>query len=397
MVRTDEDEGGGPGRAWKPLAGVQVLDLSRLLPGAFATKVLVDLGASVDKIEPPVGGDPLRGLPPHVEGLNAAFRLLHRGKRSVAIDLKRPEGRQVLLDVLSRYDVLLESFRPGVMEGWGLGPGVLRRHHPGLVFCSLNGYGRSGPMAERAGHDLNFLARSGVLGAVWAGKGEPPPPPPVQAADVGGALYAVAGILAALSERGRTGRGRTLDVALTDAAVGFGVVALAFAWAAPRFGARSMLSGGLAVYGTYRTADGGAVALAALEPKFWMRFCEASGFDGGLEDLLPGPHQEALRERLAAFFASRPRAHWERLAERTDCCLEPVLGPEELRADPRTMRRGLVEEGGDGFPTFATPLGAAVGGEVPSLGEHTEEVLLEAGVSRERIDVLRSRGVLGGE
>ncbi len=385
-----------PARPWRPLAGVRVLDLSRLLPGGFATMVLADLGAAVDKVEPPFGGDYLRALPPHVDGLNAAFRVLHRGKRSVAIDLKREEGRAVLLDLLPRYDVLLESFRPGVLSSWGLGHETLLERHPSLVLCALSGYGQQGPLSGRAGHDLNFLARSGVLGAVWDEESEPPPPPPMQAADVGGALYAVAGVLAALAERERTGRGRLLDVSLCEASAGFGLLALAFAWAAPSFGARAMLSGGLAPYGVYRTADGGAVALAALEPKFWRRFCEASGFEGSMEDLLPGPHQASLKERLRAHFALRDRAEWERLAEEADCCLEPVLRPEESPTDRQHAARGLFTPSGTGMPRLATPLGAPAAGEAPRLGEHTEAVLREAGISPEQMERLRRAGVLGG-
>ncbi len=380
---------------WRPLAGVRVLDLSRLLPGGFATMLLADLGAQIDKVEPPKGGDYLRGLPPHVEGVNAAFHLLHRGKRSVAIDLRDERGREMLLRLLPRYDVLVESFRPGVMARLGLAPATLCARHERLVLCSLSGYGQQGPLAGRAGHDLNFLARSGALGATADPRQPPPPPPPMQAADVGGALYAVTGIVAALAERERTGRGRWLDVALADAAAGFGLLALAFAWASPDYPARHMLSGGMANYALYRTADDGFVSLAALEPKFWKAFCEAAGVPHDPSALLPGPHHGPLREYLAERFAQAPRSHWEAVAERADCCLEPVLRPEELPDDPQHRARGtFAGQMADGLPRLATPLAAAAPGRAPELGEHTAEVLAEAGLSQGEVSALREAGVI---
>jgi len=329
------------------LSGVRVLDLSRLLPGPFASLVLSDLGATVDKVEEALGGDYVRHMPPLVApqgdaaaGDQSAFFLaLNRGKRSIALDLKKKSAKDALLRMVGRYDVLLEQFRPGVLARLGLAPEALREAHPRLVVCSLTGYGQDGPLAARAGHDVDYLARAGILGQQGP-SGAAPQIPGFQLADVGGGLWSVVGILVALAKRAQTGEGAFVDVSMTEASMGFGILGLA-AQLAGKEQARGdePLSGGLAGYGVYATKDGKAVALGALEPKFWMTFCGAVGLPVDGTSMVPGPHQKDVRAQVAAIFAQRTRAEWEAFAKDHDVCLEPVLDPAELTSDAHLVAR----------------------------------------------------------
>lgn len=377
----------------RPLDGIRVLDLSRLLPGPCATMVLADLGAQVDKVEDPQGGDYLRFMPPHHEGLNAPFRMLNRGKRSLVLDLKRPEGRDALLRLIGGYDVLVESFRPGVMKKLGLGWDVLSAANERLVYCAITGYGQDGPLAHRAGHDIDYLARAGVLGLTGPESG-PPQIFGVQLADIAGALFGVNGILAALVGRGRTGKGRFVDVSMCEAAMPFATFGLMSAFAGEEVArGLSALAGAIAPFGTYATKDGRAMALGALEPKFWLAFCAAVGLEGDMSALAPGPHQVELKERVRALFASRTFAEWCAIASATDCCLEPVLLPAELLDDPQHVARGALPRDGS-LPYVRTPgADAPASGPAPAQGEHSEAILREAGLGTEEIAALRASGV----
>ncbi len=377
----------------RPLEGLRVLDLSRLLPGPFATLVLADLGATVDKIEDPGGGDYLRHMPPIVAGESAAFNLLNRGKRSVVLDLKKESGRDALAKMVGRYDVIFDQFRPGVLARLGLDPQKLREAHPRLIVCSLTGYGQSGPLAMRAGHDLNYLARAGVLGAQGPAGG-PPQVPGFQLADVSGGLWSVIAILAAIAERDKTGNGAMLDVAMTDGVLGFAstAVAAALAGAAPR-GGDDTLTGGIAPYNTYLSKDGASISLAALEPKFWMTFCAATGVEADMGALLPGPHQAALKEKVAAVFAARTRDEWARFADQHDCCVEVVLTPAEITSDDHLRARALffsLDTPRGPVPQLRTPVTPhdEAFSAPPRSGEHTREVLREAGFDDDAIDAL---------
>ncbi|AUX41394.1 carnitine dehydratase [Sorangium cellulosum] len=385
----------------RPLLGTRVLDLSRLLPGPFASLVLADLGATVDKIEDVAGGDPLRHVPPQIAGESAAFQLLHRGKRSAALDLKRPEGRDAFRRLAATYDVLLDQFRPGVLDRLGLGHALLRADNPRLIVCALTGYGQSGDLAARAGHDLNYVARAGLLGAQGPAEG-PPQVPGSQVADVSGGLWCAIAILAALRERDRTGRGAELDIAMTDGALGFALPSLAAALAAsdPAPGearGEAPLTGGLAVYNTYLSKDGHAMTLGALEPKFWIAFCEGAGIEPDLRALVPGPHQVELKQRLAAVFRERTRAEWETIARERDCCLEPVLDPRAAASDPHLVSRGLlfdIPSPRGRIPQIRTPVtprGIAFA-PAPRAGEHTRAVLRDAGFSDDDVDALIRAG-----
>jgi len=387
-----------------PLAGVRVLDLSRLLPGPYATLVLADLGADVVKVEEPRGGDYLRWIPPLAGAQSGAFHALNRNKRSLALDLKAEGGAAVLRRLARGSDVLVESFRPGVLDRLGVGHEALRAESPRLVTCAITGYGQDGPYRDLAGHDLNYCAIAGALAV--NGPRETPLPYGVPPADlVGGAWVAVAGILAALHRRAATGEGGFVDVSMTDGVLGMLAMPLGTAWArgTPLRRGEELLSGAAACYRTYRTQDGRHVALGALEPHFFRRFCEAVGrpelADRQLDRDGRGPVEE-----LEALFLTRTRDAWARLGREHDVCLTPVLEGDEPSQDPQLRERGLFGEvanpwEGKTFPALATPVrvdGARVPFRpAPALGADTDAVLNEAGFTEEEISTLRARGVAG--
>lgn len=363
-----------------PLAGLLVVDLSRYLPGPYASRLLRDLGARVIKVEEPESGDPVRDAPPRRGGRGALAELLLPGVESVALDLKRDGGREVLLALLERADVLLESLRPGKLASFGLPPEELRRRFPRLVICSLSGYGQDGPQAARAGHDLTYQALSGLLAPTAR-------MPALPVADIVGAWSAALSILAALYERDRPGggEGAWIDAPLYDAALHANVMA----WASEADEARDLhvpgytlpLTGAWHAYHLYRAADGGFVAFAALEPRHWARFCDEVGRRKWRQrQYESGP---AMRRELEALFASRPRDEWTDLFTRLDFPGEPVLSAAEALAHPQAVARDVVREGDDGLVRFDFP--ARFDGErpagpqsgVPALGEHTTAILAE--------------------
>jgi alpha-methylacyl-CoA racemase len=383
----------------QPLSGVKVLDLSRLLPGPLASLVLADLGALVDKIEDTSGGDYLRVMPPHVGDTSSVFLALNRNKRSAVLDLKKAEAKEALLRMVRGYDVLLEQFRPGVLDRLGLSHATLLEANPRLVVCALTGYGQDGPLAQRAGHDLNYLARAGVLG-MQGPLDAPPTVPGFQLADVSGGLYAVIGIMGALMERARTDRGQVVDVAMIETAMPFAIAGfgLLFGKQPPR-GGGDALTGGIGPYQTYATKDGRAMALASLEPKFWLSFCQGVGVSPDMSNLVPGPHQAELIGKLRAIFAEKTQAEWITFAAERDCCLEPVLSPEEAMNDAHLAARGMFFEMDSAWGKLAqmrTPLTPRERAHAPPprQGEHTDAILREAGYDDAAIATMRAAGAI---
>ncbi len=349
-----------------PLEGLRVVDLSRLLPGPWCTWLLTSLGAEVIRIEDPSGSDYTRTLPPVVEGTSVFFASLHRGKRSVAIDTRHPREQEALRALLGTADVLVEGFKPGTLARSGLDPAELARAFPRLVVASITGYGQTGPLSQEPGHDLNYLGYAGVV----AGIGAPELPFPIQVADVaGGALMAAAGICAALVGRERTGRGRWLDISMTEGVLALLMphVATAVAEGRDHVPGGEMLTGGYGAYRTYRCADGGLVTLGALEPKFWARFLQKIE----RPDLAPVP------EDLAALFSTRSRDDWVELLD--GCCVGPALGVTELPRHPLFVERSMFETV-LGLPMPRSPFPWSPDPVVPSLGQDTEAVLSALGL-----------------
>jgi alpha-methylacyl-CoA racemase len=395
-----------------PLDGVRVLDLSRLLPGGFCSLLLADFGADVLKVEDTGMGDYIRWATPYYEGAedsakSALFLALNRGKRSMRLNLKSAEGRDVLLRAVREADVVLESFRPGVLDRLGVGYEAMREVNPAIVYCAITGYGQDGPLRDRSGHDMNYLGLVGLLGLTGDADG-----PPVQAAgqiaDVGGgALMAAFGILAALRERDRSGEGQLVDVSMADGALSW------LAMVAARYLAEQVvphrgdleLAGSLICYRPYECADGW-VTLGALEPKFWQAWCRGVGREDLVEHQFAGPGSEAHRE-VEAIFCARTREEWRAFASEHDCCLEPVLELDEaLDSELVRAREMVVELDQPGAQRPVRLLGVPVKlsrtpGDAnrapgPGLGEHTREVLAALGYDEQEIAALLESGAAAG-
>jgi alpha-methylacyl-CoA racemase len=378
------------------LEGVRVLDLTRYIPGPYCTMLLGDLGADVVKVEEPGLGDPTRALPPVVGSDSAVHASLNRNKRSIAVDLRSETGASVVRRLAATADVLVEAFRPGVMDRRGLGAETLCADNPRLVYCSVTGYGREGPQAARAGHDVNYVALGGLL----AGNRDSQRRsvlPATQVADMTGGLLAVVGILAALQARERTGRGQVVSVSLLDSVLGLMTLPITRALAGG--GSIEELSGAYACYRVYRCRDGLELAVGALEPKFWERLCRALGLEKYLaRQWAGGAQRDEATSAFAAVFAGRDRADWLRHLSSEDVCVEPVLEPvEAAEAAPRSTVEHAA--GGTRLRTVAPPVRlaatpAAIRRAAPGLGEHTGDVLAEAGFTGPEIDALREEGVL---
>ncbi|WP_027717511.1 CaiB/BaiF CoA transferase family protein [Desulfovirgula thermocuniculi] len=387
---------------YRLLENMKVLDLTRLLPGGYATMLLADLGAQVLKVEDTVAGDYMRDLGPRLGEMSVWYHAINRNKKSVRLNLKSPDGREIFLRLVREYDVLVESFRPGVMERLGLGYRELAEINPRLVYCSLTGFGQSGPHSQRPCHDINCLALAGAL-ALTGQRDGPPIPPGVQVADLGGALTAAVGILAAYVRSAATGQGAYLDVAMLDVAVSWMTLYLTQYLAGagePRRG-EEFLNGGLPCYGVYRTGDGRFVAVGNLEPKFWENFCRAAG----RPDLIPlqFARDGEARRRVEEFFARLTRAEIEELFGRADTCLEPVLEVGEVPQHPQVKARNiLIEQPAEGGTIITVGLPLKIQGagvlpvrEAPAPGQHTREVLLSLGYSEEEVGQFLATGVAG--
>jgi crotonobetainyl-CoA:carnitine CoA-transferase CaiB-like acyl-CoA transferase len=394
----------------QPLSGIRILDLSRLLPGAYASQMMADFGADVIKVEEPGSGDYGRFMPPHgAGGMSLYYLAINRNKRSITLNLKSAEGREIFLRMVRKADVVLESFRPGVLERLGLGYEELKEVNPGLIYCAISGYGQDGPYRLRAGHDLNYAGYAGMLNYNRGLHGEPAMPATQFGDLAGGSFMAVIGILTALVGRNETGEGRAIDVSMTE-----GVMALLplFAGAylntgeAPQPG-RSALDGGLPCYNIYETADGRHITLAALEYKFWHTFCTHIGH---LELLPfhspagPGEREQAI-DMLRGIFKTKTRDQWMAELADIDACVGPVYSLDEALNDSHAQARGVsvtgekLPETGETFrtlPSFPRMSGIEDRQRYapPGLGEHSVELLHEAGYSDEEIAQFRAAGVI---
>ncbi len=385
----------------KPLDRMKVLDFTQMLPGPFGTMILADLGADVIKVENTESPDIMRFLPPIVDGVSALHAHINRGKKSLGINLKKPEAKDIIYRLVEQYDVVIEQFRPGVMEKLSIGYKCLKRINPSLIYCALSGYGQTGPYASRAGHDINYMALSGVdsisgrreTGPVLGG---------IQVADIGsGAKNIVIGVLSAYIARKETGRGDCIDVSITDGVFAMSLFATAgYLSGGPEPRREDILSGGM-LYDYYTTSDGGYLSVGPIEQKFFAEFCEGIGCG---DIARTGIINSAHKERVASIIASKPLSHWEKVFESRDACVEPVYSISEALSNPPLSERDMVvsvrrEEGGTvrqiGNPIkfesghhYATTAGVA-------LGLHNEGILASAGFGEEEIGRLKECGAVG--
>ncbi|HEC32199.1 MAG: CoA transferase [Deltaproteobacteria bacterium] len=389
-----------------PLEGIKVLDLSRLLPGPFCSMLLADMGAEVIKIEAPGVGDYIRWWDPKLGNNSGMHVVLNRNKKSLTLNLKSETGKEIFRGLAKLSDVILEGFRPGVMDKLNLGYENLSELNPKIVYCAISGYGATGPISKKAGHDINFLALNGLLS--YNGIDGKPTVPGVQIGDMGGGgLLAAFAILAAIIAREKTGKGQFIDISMTDGAM---------VWNCLRFGnwiadgtipapGDGMLNGGFACYNVYETKDGKFMALGALEPQFWSAFCQAVNRPDldTPEYFKPGDHQKELIQELSRIFRTRTRAEWVEFLKDVDCCCEPVLNLEEASNSKMSRERGMIVEMEHhqwgkylqlGIPCKFSETPGNILTHAPELGEHTDEILSDLGFSPEEIEQLRIKKVI---
>ena len=388
-----------------PLKGLKILDFTTLLPGPYATMMLADMGADVLRIVSGSRPDLVDFMPPCIAGTNlsCATATLGRGKRSMALNLKDPRAKGIVQNLVAEYDVLIEQFRPGVMARLSLDYGTLKAANPRLIYCSLTGYGQTGPMKDRAGHDINYLARSGIIS--YSGrKASGPCLTGMQIADIAsGSNNAVIGILAAVIHRQRTGEGQHVDVAMTDGVVAFNAVSgAAFLVDGTENRREAGLLNGGSLYDFYETKDGQYLSFGGLEPQFFAAFCETIG----RPDLIPGgvapPELPRVKEEVREALKTKTRDEWMALFAKVDACVEPVLALGEALADPHVSARGLVVEVGLPGEGTVRQLGhpirySATPPEYRSAGctagTHTREVLRELGYTDAEIEEFEKTGL----
>lgn len=388
-----------------PLSSLKILDFTSLLPGPFGTMLLADMGADVIRIESPNRPDPIRFAPPQQDGVSATHAFLNRSKKSLALDLKKPEGPEVIKKLIQEYDIIIEQFRPGVMDRLGVGYEALKEINPGLIYCAITGYGQDGPYKLRAGHDLNYLSIAGITS--YNGREESGPAPmSVQVADVaGGSCHAVMGILAAVVHRQQTGEGQYIDISMTDAAFTFHALNAAPALNSgyePKLES-TQLNGGH-FYDCYLTSDGRAISVGGLEPQFFQRFCEAIGKPewSGLGINFNPKVQKQLKKDIAEVIKTKSFEEWNEIFANTDSCTEPVLTFAEACEHPQIQARNMVVDVPRPGGETTKQVGSAFKFSVTQpeykhtgtqLGADSRAILAELGYSDEQIDALQSSGV----
>ncbi len=361
--------------------------------------MLGDMGAEVIKVEDPRQGDYTRWMSPKIGNYSAFFASLNRNKKSLVVDLKKQEGMKIIKDLLPTCDVLVESFRPGVMQRLGMGYDKLKGLNSRLIYCSITGFGQDGPYHDFPGHDLNYLCYSGIVGLSGQADGEPCFPA-VQIADIGGgALPATIAILAALLRREKTNKGQYIDISMLDGAVSWLSHIAADYFASnitPKRGDME-LSGGAAIYNVYKTKDGKYLSIATLEPKFWLRFCELTGFDPVAINK-HGAGSDDLKQRLKQLFLTRTRDEWMEMLKDKHCCIAPVYELHEVFDDEQVKHREMVVKQG-ALRYVASPLRFSESQVTyrlppPQYGEHTTEILESIGYDQEKIDSLRKAKII---
>jgi crotonobetainyl-CoA:carnitine CoA-transferase CaiB-like acyl-CoA transferase len=374
-----------------------VLDLSRHFPGPYCARIFADWGFDVIKVEPPGGGDWARYVPPlnSETGQGLLFEALNRGKRSLSLNLKSDQGRAILLQMVEVADVLLESFRPGVTARLGLDYEVLSAINPGLIYCSLSGYGTEGPYRDRAGHDLNYVGLAGLLDLTGA-RDAPPVLLGAPVADLSGALWAAVGILMALLEREQTGRGQRVDISLLGGALSCMSLAVARQQGGePVERGASDLTGGVVCYNLYATRDGGYVTLSALEPAFWAVFCRAVEREDLLDQqFAPAAAGEPAYDALCSLFRMRTRQEWVEALEGMDACCEPVYTIEEALASTPVQALGMASLQGLLPPVHLSGRDRPSPQPAPGLGQHTTDLLAQLGYDGAAMARLRDDGVV---
>ena len=389
-----------------PLKGVRILDLTRLYPGPLGTMILADMGAEVIKIEDINAPDYMRIYPPYIESESAGFLAVNRSKRSLALNLKVKKGVDIFFSLLKTADIVVEQFRPGVLDKLGIGYDAARKIKADIIYVSITGYGQNGPYAQDAGHDINYIGYAGILSATGSSKTGPILPGPQLADVAGGAYMAIIACLSALWSREKTGQGQRVDVSMLDAVLPLMTLQMAHYQATKTTFApgEPPLSGGLACYGAYLCADGKYVALGILEAKFWKTFCNMVGHPEWIESqLVMGEEAEKLRAEIAALFRTKTRDEWIEATAGHDVCLTPVLDIAEIETDPQIQARQMVYEQahpvcgkvkGIGVPLKFSETTAQPAWPPPALGEDTQSILKEIGYKPKEIETLRKEGVI---
>lgn len=379
----------------KALYGIKILDLTRLLPGAVCSLMLADMGADVIKVEDPGAGDYARHMPPLNDGMGVFFRSSNRNKRSIVIDLKNETGKEVFHRLIEDADVVLEGFRPGVTERLKVDYHTVKAINPRIVYCSLSGWGQSGPYKEVSGHDLNYLSLNGVLGSTRT-----PHPLGGQIADVGGAYVGVMGIMAALFKRERSQEGDYIDVALHESAMPFAMFQFVESISAGLPGGQGTLTGRMAFYEVYYSSDDKAMSLGAIEAKFWANFCNAVGKPDWIARQMDMANQDNLKADITALFKTKTVDEWDALLSPADCCFTVIIPPEKIVDDPQIKARTMAGVDENGIPWMRSPVrlmndDTFALGDAPQQGEHSAEILEESGFSLEEIETYQQSGAIG--
>ena len=386
------------------LQGIRVLDLTRLLPGPYCSMILADFGAEVIKVEQPGEGDYARGYHPVVNGMGYRYIMLNRNKKSLSLDLKTTEGKEIFYQLVKNADVVMEGFRPGVMKRLGVDYDTIKAINPKIIFCSMTGFGQTGPYTFEAGHDLNYVSLAGITSLTGERDGRPHIPG-IQIADISGGLMAALGIMIALNSRHLTGAGQYIDISLFNAAL-----AMLPADASLYFGngqipqrGESRLIGLLPNYSIYKTKDNRYMAVGALEKKFWTNFCRVVHREDLIDAIDDKQRHHELFGLLDAIFAGKTLQEWEALLEGKDTCVTPVKNLDEVFADPHVKANEMVIEVSDerlglhkhiGIPIKLSGTPGKITKRAPDLGEHTEEILAASGYSSEEILAFKDKKVI---